>query len=57
LNFTPQLGIGFTYAFNDESQLMAGVRWQHISNADVKGRENNPGYDGAMFYLGMMFPF
>jgi hypothetical protein len=56
-NFTPQFGVGLTYQFQDRSLLMAGVRFQHISNAEIKGAENNPGYDAALIYAGLMLPF
>lgn len=54
-NFTPQAGLGFTFALNDEARLFAGVRWYHISNANTQ--ENNPGRDSIMIYGGMSFPF
>ena len=55
LNFTPQFGFGFTYALEDDVRLFGGVRWYHISNANMQ--ENNPGRDSFMIYGGLSFPF
>ncbi len=54
-NFTPQLGVGFTYDIGDDNRLMAGVRWYHISNANTD--PVNPGRDHAYFYAGLSLPF
>lgn len=56
-NFTPQLGAGFTCPFIDQSRLLLGIRWHHISNASKTGEDRNPGYDGIMAYAGVMIPF
>jgi len=57
-NFTPQAGFGGTLDVgNDGARLMAGVRWHHISNARIKGEDQNPGRDALMVYLGMSFPW
>ncbi len=50
-NFTPQVGGGATIRIADESHLMLGVRWHHISNADLY--EKNPGRDSIMGYVGL----
>jgi hypothetical protein len=57
LNFTPQVGVGFTFDLNDGLMLMGGARWYHISNARINGYDNNIGYDGGLIYLGVMWPF
>jgi outer membrane protein W len=56
-NFTPQAGVGFTFDLNDDAMLMAGARWYHISNARHSGKDNNPGFDAALIYAGVMWPF
>lgn len=56
-NYNPQLGFGFTYDLCDNARLMAGARWHHISNANREGGDENPGFDGAMVYAGLMIPF
>ena len=50
-NFTPQLGLGAVIDVNRDADLMCGVRWQHVSNAD---RDSNPGFDAVMIYLGLI---
>jgi lipid A 3-O-deacylase len=54
-NFTPQAGLGFSFALSDDIRLMTGVRWHHISNANTY--EENPGRDSVMGYVGVSFPF
>ena len=54
-NFRPQAGLGATLRITDDCYLMGGVKWLHVSNANL--RERNPGFDSAMFYMGLMFPF
>lgn len=54
-NFTPQAGVGATIKLCDQAHLMGGVRWFHISNAGT--HSNNPGFDGAEVYVGLMIPF
>lgn len=53
-NFTPQVGGGATIRLNDRQQLMTGLRWYHISNADTF--ESNPGLDTVYGYVGINFP-
>ena len=54
-NFTPQAGVGFTYALKNDMRLIGGLRWYHISNANTQ--ENNPGRDSIMLYVGVSLPF
>jgi len=54
-NFTPQAGFGLTYDIGDEKRLIFGIKWHHISNADLY--EDNPGRDSIMGYAGISFPF
>ncbi len=57
-NFTPQVGLGATFALGDGgARLMTGVRWHHISNARTQGERNNPGRDSVMGYVGISFPW
>jgi len=56
-NFRPQLGVGVMLDIGNKTQLMAGARWLHISNANKDGRATNPGYDGLLIYSGLMFQF
>ena len=52
-NFTPQVGGGATIGLQDQKRLMLGLRWHHISHADLF--DNNPGRDSIMGYVGLNF--
>ena len=54
LNFTPQVGGGATIRINDDQRLMVGLRWHHISNADLY--PPNPGRDSLFGYVGWNLP-
>lgn len=56
-NFTVQGGMGATYKLTDRLRSMAGIRWFHISNARIRGKNRNVGFDSPMFYLGLMIPY
>ena len=53
-NFTPQAGAGATIKLNEQQRLMLGLRWHHISHADLFGA--NPGRDSIMGYIGLKLP-
>ena len=54
-NFTPQAGFGFSMDVGADIRLLAGVRWHHISNANLA--DNNPGRDSVQFWAGLSIPF
>lgn len=54
-NFTPQAGFGFTFDVGGDNRLMTGLRWYHISNANIY--EENPGRDHICLYAGLSIPF
>lgn len=54
-NFTPQAGLGLSVAITDEVRLLTGVRWHHISNANIYS--SNPGRDSIEIYAGLSLPF
>jgi opacity protein-like surface antigen len=54
-NFTPQAGFGASFEFADNTRLLAGLRWHHVSNARTSN--NNPGRDSLMVYAGVSFAF
>ena len=56
-NFTVQGGPGATYKLTDRLHSMGGMRWFHVSNARIRGKNRNVGFDSPMFYLGLMLPF
>jgi hypothetical protein len=56
-NFDLQAGLGATLQLDDATHLHGGVRWHHLSNARVRGKARNLGYDAPLFYLGIMRAF
>lgn len=56
-NFDLQPGVGVTYRLSKHLLCLAGCRWHHLSNAQVRGRAHNFGYDGAMPYIKLMRSF
>ena len=54
-NYTPKGGVGATILLRDDLHLIGGVRFFHQSNANIHGREQNPSFDGAQYYLGVLF--
>ena len=54
-NFTPQVGLGWTKALQDDQRLHLGVRWFHASNARTS--RINPGRDSFVLYGAISFPF
>lgn len=53
-NFTPQVGGGASIKLNHERRLLLGLRWHHISHADLFG--SNPGRDSIFGYVGFKLP-
>lgn len=59
-NFSPRVGVGFTHRITDSAtgpRLVAGLRWQHFSNARINGDDDNPGRDDLFVYGGVMWQF
>ena len=54
-NFTPQAGVGLSFDVGDNNRWLIGVRWHHISNANIY--DTNPGRDSIMVWTGISFPF
>ena len=54
-NFTGKVGPGLSYELSDQTHLLGGVRYFHLSNGNIHGRDQNPSYDGVQFWLGMMW--
>lgn len=53
--FTPRAGVGASFALNDRTRLMTGLRWYHMSNAETSFE--NPGVDTVQGYVGLSFAF
>jgi hypothetical protein len=56
-NFTGKGGFGMTWRIRDEVQLIGGVRYFHLSNGNIHGRDQNPSFDGVQFYGGVEWRF
>ena len=56
-NFNARAGLGLGYRLTDDTYLMGGARYFHLSNAQAHGQDKNPSYDGVEYYLGVMFAF
>jgi len=56
-NYTPKGGGGATFKLRDDVNLIGGVRFFHLSNANLHGREQNPSQDGAQYFVGVLFTF
>jgi lipid A 3-O-deacylase len=54
-NFTPQIGAGISFDIGGEARMFTGVRWHHVSNANVY--DENPGIDFLLIYAAIAFPF
>lgn len=59
VNFTPRAGLGMTFLVDETRgwRGQVGVRWAHVSNARVKGDDENPSRDSLMVYAGIIIPF
>jgi hypothetical protein len=54
-NFRVMSGGGATLRVGDHARMIGGMRYLHISDAGIEG--GGGGFDGFMFYGGVMFPF
>jgi len=53
-NFFTTLGLGLTQNLGGGTHLMFGVRYFHVSNANLFGDDENPALNGISFYAGLM---
>lgn len=56
-NFNEQLGLGATLRMRDNLHLIGGVRFIHISNARIRGEDENPSFNGLGGFVGVMFTY
>jgi hypothetical protein len=56
-NFNEQLGVGATYRLQDNCHVMGGVRYMHISNAQIRGQDENPSFNGLGGFVGVLFRY
>ncbi len=55
LNFTGEFGGGVQYFTSRRKAITLGYKYFHISNGNIGGRINNPGYNANVFYVGFSF--
>ena len=56
-NFNEQFGLGATYRIDDNVHFLGGVRYMHISNARIRGEDENPSFDGLGGFVGLLFSY
>jgi opacity protein-like surface antigen len=56
-NYTARGGGGITRKLRDDLHLLGGVRFWHLSNGNLHGRDENPSQDGVQYFIGLMFTF
>ena len=56
-NYMPKIGGGATIKLRDDLHFIGGVRFFHLSNGNLYGRDENPSQDGAQYFAGLMFTF
>ena len=54
-NFIEQAGIGVTCPLRGNAHLFLGVRYLHLSNAQIEGDDRNPSLNGVAAYAGIVF--
>ncbi len=54
-NFITRTGIGVTYPIQERLHLMGGVRYFHLSNAQIEGKVRNPSINGVEGFVGVMW--
>jgi hypothetical protein len=56
-NFNEQVGLGATYRVGDNAHLVGGFRYMHVSNARIRGEDENPTFDGMGAFFGVTFTY
>ena len=54
-NYATQTGIGVVHGTGGGPNLLLGVRFFHLSNADMHGNDRNPALNGVSAYVGVLF--
>jgi hypothetical protein len=55
LNYLTRFGVGSTVPIDERLDLMAGIRWFHLSNANIHGEDENPSLNGVQYYVGLLW--
>lgn len=53
-NFITQFGMGVTRPLSGNTDLLLGVRYTHLSNANIEGDDRNPSLNGIAAYAGLL---
>lgn len=56
-NFVLRGGIGATYKLCDNTHLMFGANYQHLSNSGIQGPNHHPASNDVAFYAGLLWTF
>jgi len=56
-NYILEVGTGATFQIYENVHLMGGVRYFHVSNADLEGPLHNPGINATQGYIGLLIKF
>jgi hypothetical protein len=56
-NYVFQPGLGMTMPLGDHVHLVAGLRWLHLSNNSLAGRNRNPDIEAIGLNAGILLPF
>ena len=56
-NYMPKIGGGATVKLRDDLHFIGGVRFFHLSNGNLHGRDENPSQDGVQYFAGVLFTF
>ena len=56
-NYILETGVGATFQLHDNLHLIGGVRYLHLSNAELEGPEHNPSINGVQGYVGLLLKF
>ena len=54
-NFIGKVGVGGSWQIEEHAFLLGGVRYYHFSNGQIRGRDDNPTFDGVEFWAGAMW--
>ena len=54
-NFYGKVGLGASLELKSREYLTGGVRYFHMSNGQIHGKDQNPGQDGLQYWLGLMW--
>ena len=55
MQFTGDFGAGLVYHTSLSRMWMLGYKYFHISNGNIGGKINNPGYNANVLYIGYSF--